>query len=64
LVRRLLENGANSSFVNQILDKKIRSSDVVLDPIYKWKASFYELNKVIKPKKYTIPLEIIHVGMI
>ena len=58
LVRRLLENGANSSFVNQILDKKIRSSDVVLDPIYKWKSSFYELNKVIKPKKIYNPSRI------
>ena len=58
LVRRLLENGANSSFVNQILDKKIRSSDVVLDPIYKWKSSFYELNKVIKPKKIYDPSRI------
>ena len=58
LVRRLLENGANSSFVNQILDKKIQSSDVVLDPIYKWKSSFYELNKVIKPKKIYDPSRI------
>ncbi|MGB1344392.1 MAG: bifunctional proline dehydrogenase/L-glutamate gamma-semialdehyde dehydrogenase PutA [Amylibacter sp.] len=58
LVRRLLENGANSSFVNQILDKKIRSSDVVLDPIYKWKSSFYELKKVIKPKKIYNPSRI------
>ncbi|MDA8802928.1 bifunctional proline dehydrogenase/L-glutamate gamma-semialdehyde dehydrogenase PutA [Amylibacter sp.] len=58
LVRRLLENGANSSFVNQILDKKIRASDVVLDPIYKWKSSFYELNKVIKPKKIYDPSRI------
>ena len=58
LVRRLLENGANSSFVNQILDKKIQSSDVVLDPIYKWKSSFYELNKVIKPKKIYNPSRI------
>ena len=55
LVRRLLENGANSSFVNQILDKKIQSSDVVLDPIYKWKASIYERNKVIKPNEIYKP---------
>jgi RHH-type proline utilization regulon transcriptional repressor/proline dehydrogenase/delta 1-pyrroline-5-carboxylate dehydrogenase len=32
-----------------------RSSDVVLDPIYKWKASFYELNKVIKPNEIYNP---------
>ena len=32
LVRRLLENGANSSFVNQILDPKVAINDVVADP--------------------------------
>ena len=32
LVRRLLENGANSSFVNQIVDLDIPVADVVLDP--------------------------------
>lgn len=33
LVRRLLENGANSSFVNQILDKRISIDDLVKSPI-------------------------------
>ncbi|WP_219821645.1 bifunctional proline dehydrogenase/L-glutamate gamma-semialdehyde dehydrogenase PutA [Sneathiella aquimaris] len=33
LVRRLLENGANSSFVNQVLDEKVPARDVVRDPI-------------------------------
>ena len=32
LVRRLLENGANSSFVNQIVDKSIPPEDVAADP--------------------------------
>ncbi|MEM8978635.1 MAG: bifunctional proline dehydrogenase/L-glutamate gamma-semialdehyde dehydrogenase PutA [Pseudomonadota bacterium] len=32
LVRRLLENGANSSFVNQIVDADVPVSDVVADP--------------------------------
>lgn len=32
LVRRLLENGANSSFVNQIVNKEIPSAQVVADP--------------------------------
>ena len=32
LVRRLLENGANSSFVNQIVDKTIPAQDVAADP--------------------------------
>ncbi|MDS9466071.1 bifunctional proline dehydrogenase/L-glutamate gamma-semialdehyde dehydrogenase PutA [Paracoccus sp. MBLB3053] len=32
LVRRLLENGANSSFVNQIVDESIAPEDVAADP--------------------------------
>ncbi len=36
LVRRLLENGANSSFVNQIVDKNIAAVDVVNDPFDAW----------------------------
>jgi len=32
LVRRLLENGANSSFVNQILDEAVPPAEVVADP--------------------------------
>ena len=32
LVRRLLENGANSSFVNQIVDKSVTAEDVASDP--------------------------------
>jgi len=33
LVRRLLENGANSSFVNQIFDKAVEADELVADPI-------------------------------
>ena len=33
LVRRLLENGANSSFVNQIVDEKISIDSLIKDPI-------------------------------
>ncbi|MDC0661480.1 bifunctional proline dehydrogenase/L-glutamate gamma-semialdehyde dehydrogenase PutA [Marinobacter sp. SS21] len=33
LVRRLLENGANSSFVNQIVDTRITPEDIARDPI-------------------------------
>ena len=33
LVRRLLENGANSSFVNRFLDEKVAPAEVVLDPV-------------------------------
>lgn len=35
LVRRLLENGANSSFVNRIVDEKIPVADIITDPIAK-----------------------------
>lgn len=33
LVRRLLENGANSSFVNKIIDKTIPPEDLSIDPL-------------------------------
>jgi RHH-type transcriptional regulator, proline utilization regulon repressor / proline dehydrogenase / delta 1-pyrroline-5-carboxylate dehydrogenase len=33
LVRRLLENGANTSFVNRIVDEKLPPEEVVTDPI-------------------------------
>lgn len=36
LVRRLLENGANSSFVNQIVDPKVAPERVVADPFTKY----------------------------
>jgi len=38
LVRRLLENGANSSFVNQLFDDKVPAKDVVRDPVAFWLA--------------------------
>jgi RHH-type proline utilization regulon transcriptional repressor/proline dehydrogenase/delta 1-pyrroline-5-carboxylate dehydrogenase len=33
LVRRLLENGANTSFVNRIVDESIDVADIIADPI-------------------------------
>jgi RHH-type proline utilization regulon transcriptional repressor/proline dehydrogenase/delta 1-pyrroline-5-carboxylate dehydrogenase len=33
LVRRLLENGANTSFVNRVVDERLPASSVVADPI-------------------------------
>ena len=33
LVRRLLENGSNTSFVNRIGDPKVKVSELVLDPV-------------------------------
>ncbi|OOH87240.1 bifunctional proline dehydrogenase/L-glutamate gamma-semialdehyde dehydrogenase [Pasteurellaceae bacterium 15-036681] len=35
LVRRLLENGANSSFVNQIVDENLSIDDLAQDPVQK-----------------------------
>ncbi len=35
LVRRLLENGANSSFVHQLADENLSDSDLIADPIAK-----------------------------
>jgi RHH-type proline utilization regulon transcriptional repressor/proline dehydrogenase/delta 1-pyrroline-5-carboxylate dehydrogenase len=36
LVRRLLENGANSSFVNQIVDENVPVAEIVADPFVEW----------------------------
>src|SRR5690554_790968 len=33
LVRRLLENGANSSFVNRIADEKVPVEELIADPV-------------------------------
>jgi RHH-type transcriptional regulator, proline utilization regulon repressor / proline dehydrogenase / delta 1-pyrroline-5-carboxylate dehydrogenase len=35
LVRRLLENGANSSFVHQLADERLSDSDILADPVEK-----------------------------
>ncbi len=35
LVRRLLENGANSSFVHQLADERLSDSDLIADPVAK-----------------------------
>lgn len=49
LVRRLLENGANSSFVHQIADKNISIDTLLQDPV--------EVMKAVEPKAHPrIPL--------
>ncbi len=48
LVRRLLENGANSSFVNQVLDEKVPAREVVRDPII-------QLEKQTQGQGFTMP---------
>ena len=35
LVRRLLENGANSSFVHQLADENLTDADLIADPVAK-----------------------------
>lgn len=47
LVRRLLENGANSSFVNRIVDDNAPISDLVEDPVEKARSLFNSINKNI-----------------
>src|SRR5690606_34527349 len=49
LVRRLLENGANSSFVNRIQDERLPVEEMVADPV----ARTRRLAQVMHPK---IPL--------
>lgn len=47
LVRRLLENGANSSFVNRIVDDNAPISELVEDPVGKARTLFTKINKNI-----------------
>ncbi|WP_133127359.1 bifunctional proline dehydrogenase/L-glutamate gamma-semialdehyde dehydrogenase PutA [Legionella nagasakiensis] len=47
LVRRLLENGANSSFVNRIVDDKAPISHLVEDPVSKAKQLLSKMNQNI-----------------
>ena len=52
LVRRLLENGANSSFVNRIADPGVSIDDVVADPIAACEANTKKANsKLPAPRK-------------
>ncbi|WP_419420572.1 bifunctional proline dehydrogenase/L-glutamate gamma-semialdehyde dehydrogenase PutA [Legionella sp. D16C41] len=51
LVRRLLENGANSSFVNRIVDEKAPISSLVEDPVAKALALINKPNPNIVPPK-------------
>ena len=50
LVRRLLENGANSSFVNQINDKKLPSRSLAIDPFEK-----LEAKEIRRPSQLPLP---------
>ena len=56
LVRRLLENGANTSFVNQVLDHSIPAEDVATNPIQKLISySSYHNSKIPLPDKIYQP---------
>jgi len=51
LVRRLLENGANSSFVNRIADEQISIDDLIKDPVAELAALEPKRNpKIILPR--------------
>lgn len=47
LVRRLLENGANSSFVNRIVDDQAPISDIIASPVHKAQGYLHKINKNI-----------------
>ncbi|MBR0574594.1 MULTISPECIES: bifunctional proline dehydrogenase/L-glutamate gamma-semialdehyde dehydrogenase PutA [Pasteurellaceae] len=53
LVRRLLENGANSSFVHQLVDETIPAEQLVTPPWKLYETSQGERNKAVK-----LPLEL------
>ncbi len=47
LVRRLLENGANSSFVHQIVDSSVTAEEIARDPLAAAEASGFASNPTI-----------------
>lgn len=49
LVRRLLENGANTSFVNRIVDQNVSIEDIVADPIADAESHNFEPHPNIPP---------------
>ena len=56
LVRRLLENGSNSSFVNRIGDPKVKVSDLVADPVQEAQAIEAQCGQLGAPHpKITLP---------
>lgn len=59
LVRRLLENGANSSFVNRIVDDKAPISELVEDPVSKARSLLTQMNKNIPlPESIFLPTRV------
>jgi len=63
LVRRLLENGANSSFVNRILNENISAHDIVQDPVSHLHASTPKANPYLPlPRNLYLDLKITEKG--
>jgi RHH-type proline utilization regulon transcriptional repressor/proline dehydrogenase/delta 1-pyrroline-5-carboxylate dehydrogenase len=64
LVRRMLENGANTSFVNQIIDKNITINDLLLNPITLAQNTQGQTNPSIpKPSDLYLPQRINSLGL-
>jgi len=64
LVRRLLENGANSSFIHQFLDKEVAVEKVASDPIATMNADGYKRNPQIPlPPDLYGPLRVNSAGL-
>ena len=57
LVRRLLENGANTSFVNRITDSKIAVQDIIADPVLKVRQSDVTAHPNIPLPQYIYGIE-------
>ncbi|MER2509254.1 MAG: proline dehydrogenase family protein, partial [Amaricoccus sp.] len=55
LVRRLLENGANSSFVNQIVDKSLAPELIAADPIAEAEAAMGPNSGILAPSELFMP---------
>jgi len=55
LVRRLLENGANSSFVHQIADEHLSETEVLADPVEAIERAGFTPNPAIPPPSAIFP---------
>ncbi len=63
LVRRLLENGANSSFVNQLVDESVPASALAVDPLTTVVADIKDQSKeIVKPAKLFFPVRLNSAG--
>jgi len=58
LVRRLLENGANNSFVSKILDKNIRPKELAADPVAMTQSHLEEDGEGVRHPKIPLPRDI------